>query len=380
MKFRLLSGILLCGWLTAQAEFEQTGLSLHPQYPWIGPFILEIAGNWPNDCHPGEQKPVISSHDAGSVAITFEIIVEHVTCNAISTPFRVLVDMSSLAGTFTAPALHVDVEFGSSQGSWTVGLRCNPVVNEALCPGGRVRRTHVLPDAGLYFVPGMDRQGLLLARQNRSVAAYPLVYDDSGHAEWLYSGGVYVGDAYFGGLYKFSGGQCPGCPPPAAPVEMVPVGGLTMLFDSPHQVQVKFNDQPFVEYRPLSFGYGIVAQDDGGDGLVNLSGKWAVSWQLPAGDSVFQVVPQVFAVTQISSDDARPGTATYVAVDLLGAEVAEISCDAAVAVPCVWRTVPSPWDNGEGEEVPLTILSFRRIGYVLDEATGQQMAEAVRID
>jgi hypothetical protein len=257
------------------------------------------------------------------------------------------------------------------------------VTNFELCPGGRVKRSHVLPDSGLYYAEGMDKQGLLLARQNRALAAYPLVYDESGHAEWLFSGKVYSGDAFFGDLYEFSGGQ-PGVPAPTSPAAMNPAGRLTMLFDSPHRVQVKFNDQPFVQYRPLSFGYGTVAGSDGGGGLVNLSGKWAISWQRPPGeppdDSAAQVAPLVFEIWQTTPEDAASGTAAYGVVDLAGTEVAQINCDIAASIPCVWHSVPSPWDYGDGEMIPLTILSHRRIGYVLSEESGELRAEATRID
>ena len=38
-------------------------------------------GEWPTDCHPGEQKSVIREYTGDSALIEFEIIVEHVTCN-----------------------------------------------------------------------------------------------------------------------------------------------------------------------------------------------------------------------------------------------------------------------------------------------------------
>ena len=78
----------------AWADFTNTTLTPHPRYPGVQPFILEITGTWPTDCHPGEQKPVIKTYDAEHVEIGFEIIVEHVTCNPEVTPYRVLVDMS----------------------------------------------------------------------------------------------------------------------------------------------------------------------------------------------------------------------------------------------------------------------------------------------
>ena len=63
------------------ADFSSSNLELHPQLPGTEPFILEISGTWPTDCHPGEQKPVVKSFDGHRVEIEFEIIVVHITCN-----------------------------------------------------------------------------------------------------------------------------------------------------------------------------------------------------------------------------------------------------------------------------------------------------------
>jgi hypothetical protein len=380
--------LLLCCTLT-EADFEGSELVLHPAFPRSGPFILEVAGTWPTDCHPGEQKPVISSYDAASVAITFEIIVVHVTCNSTPTPYRVLVDMSGLAGTFTGGSLQVRLEFGGAVDDRVVRLICSPATEPERCPGGRPVRRSVQPDSGLYFAAGLDKQGLLLARQQRSLAAYPLVYDESGRAQWLFSGSGILGDVFFGELYAFSGGQCLECPLPDAPPTSNLAGHLTVLFDSPHEAQVKFNDQLFVSYRALNFGYGVVAQDNEGEGLVDLSGKWAVSWLRPPhdlpGESTPPGEPLVFEIWPLAPDGPTPGMAAYVVIDLAGREMARISCNVADAIPCVWHKQPGfwesgYWDYGEGEDIPLAILSHRRIGFVLVGEQEEVKAEAVRLD
>ena len=81
------------------ADFSRSQVVLHPRFPGTGPFIIEISGVWPTDCHPGEQKPVIESFDGQVVEIDFEIIVVHITCNTIDTEYRVLVDMSEVVVT-----------------------------------------------------------------------------------------------------------------------------------------------------------------------------------------------------------------------------------------------------------------------------------------
>jgi hypothetical protein len=67
-----------------------------------------------------------------------------------------------------------------------------------------------------------------------------LIYDATGQAEWLFSGNAVLGNVFFGELYKFSGGQCLECPLPDSPPISSLAGHVTMLFDSPHEAQVKF--------------------------------------------------------------------------------------------------------------------------------------------
>ena len=78
------------------ADFSRSQATLHPRLPGTEPFVIEISGTWPNDCHPGEQKPVVESFDGRKVEIAFEIIIVHITCNSIDTRYRVLVDMSEV--------------------------------------------------------------------------------------------------------------------------------------------------------------------------------------------------------------------------------------------------------------------------------------------
>ncbi|MGH6820707.1 MAG: hypothetical protein ACREDU_07585, partial [Methylocella sp.] len=89
----LLVFLTLLPW-SVSADFSHSQAVMHPQFPGTGPFIIEIRGTWPTDCHPGEQKPVVESFDGHRVEIEFETIVVHITCNTRETEFRVLVDLS----------------------------------------------------------------------------------------------------------------------------------------------------------------------------------------------------------------------------------------------------------------------------------------------
>jgi hypothetical protein len=199
-----------------------------------------------------------------------------------------------------------------------------------------------------------------------------------------------VANTSFGELYEFSGGQCLDCPPPDSPAHSSAVGRVAMLFDAPHRVQVGFNGEPFMTFHALNFGYGSVEPGDGGDGLVDLSGKWAVSWHHPPydlpGGSVPPGEPLVFEIWRLAPEDGAAGNPSYVAVDLAGREMAQISCDfAATANACVWHKAPgfwesAYWDYGDGDDIPLAILSHRRIGYVPVGEEAVVKAEAVRID
>ena len=108
------------------ADFSRSQATLHPRLPGTGPFIIEISGTWSNDCHPGEQKPVVESFDGRTVEIDFEIIIVHITCNSIDTEYRVLVDMSEVVRT-TKPIgdlLAIQVSFQGSILEQTLELTC----------------------------------------------------------------------------------------------------------------------------------------------------------------------------------------------------------------------------------------------------------------
>ena len=102
---------------TAWADFSKTNMWTHPLYIVNEPFILDFRGEWPDDCHPGEQKPVISGYTGDTVLIEFEIIVEHPVCNDLPTPYRVLVDMSDVVedvpGDF--PFIEVTMRYGDDE-------------------------------------------------------------------------------------------------------------------------------------------------------------------------------------------------------------------------------------------------------------------------
>jgi hypothetical protein len=93
----------------------------------------------------------------------------------------------------------------------------------------------------------------------------------------------------------------------------------------------------------------------------------------------------VFEIWPLTPDGPTPGMAAYVVVDLAGREMARISCSVADAIPCVWHKAPGfwesgYWDYGAGEDIPLSILSHRRIGFVLVGQQEEVKAEAVRLD
>ena len=114
---------------TVLADFSRSQAVLHPQLPAAGPFIIEIAGTWPTDCHPGEQKPVVAAWDGQAVKIEFEIIVVHVTCNDADTPYRVLVDMSEAVRTLEPMGDTLDLQVDYQGATWEQSV---PLV----CPTG----------------------------------------------------------------------------------------------------------------------------------------------------------------------------------------------------------------------------------------------------
>ena len=186
------------------ADFSRSHAALHPRYPGTGPFIIEISGTWPSDCHPGEQKPLVESFDGQTVDIEFEIIVVHVTCNTVDTPYRTLVDMSD-AVRATKPlgdTLDIRIDFQGETLQQTLDLDCPQAPDCADLAGDRQR-----PEPGIYHSPARANQGLLLARQNAATVIFPLVYDESGSAEWLFAGNRMAGDSFFTEVLRPGGGD-----------------------------------------------------------------------------------------------------------------------------------------------------------------------------
>jgi hypothetical protein len=257
------------------ADFSHSQATLHPQFPASNPFIIEISGTWPTDCHPGEQKPVVESYDGQTVIIGFEIIVVHVTCNDRDTAYRVLVDMSEAVRT-TKPLgdlLDIQVSFQGETGEQTV---------ELVCPEGgdcaSITADQKWADPGLYYAQDRLNQGLLVARQNAATAVYPLVYDELGRSEWLFAGNLMVEDSFFSEVLRFSGGDCFGCESTGTTPEMTPIGYLTVLADRPGVLQVKVNDGLFSEYQSVVFGYRTFPVGPSGEQiLIDLEGRWGIS-------------------------------------------------------------------------------------------------------
>jgi hypothetical protein len=282
---------------TVLADFSQSQATLHPRLPAAGPFIIEIGGTWPTDCHPGEQKPVVAAWDGQSVRIEFEIIVVHVTCNDVDTPYRVLADMSEAVRSLKPLGDTLDLRIDYQGATWeqSVPLVCPPdddcdVENDV--PQGA--------DAGLYHAPNLQNQGLLVARQNEATAIYSLVYDESGPSRWVFAGNLMREDAFFAEILEFSGGDCLGCEPTGTMPDMTRRGYLTALADRPGALQVKVNDGLFTEYLSVVYGYRTFAVGPAGaHTLVDLDGRWAIrenrGTNPPLGD-LTTILPGVFDV------------------------------------------------------------------------------------
>ena len=341
MKIRYLFLLLAFCSNTGWADFSDALFRLHPIQPKEGePYLIEITGEWPSDCHPGEQKPVIRDYTGDTALIEFETIVEHVTCNDVATPYRVLVDMSDVIDSVTGAFVEVGVtlRFGGTEFTKVLQLVCicSPV------PVG----PHINPEAGLYYSNGLEKQGLLLARQNQRMGAFPLIYDESGSSEWLIGAGGIVEDVFFAELLESTGGQCLGCLPPDEPPQMGVVGKISMLMDSEGVVQVKINDGLFETYEPLVFGYGEV--NIGGSPTVripDLSGRWAfidgdTEWGVGTSPPTIYL-PLVFDITleSVFKPDLivtvyPPGNAAYSIRNMEGEVVAEMRCEYETAMVC----------------------------------------------
>ncbi len=371
MKARYLFPLLFIFFNPVWADFSNTKVWHHPLY--IGdtePFLIDLKGEWPTDCHPGEQKPVISEYTGDTVLIEFEIIVEHVTCNDVVTPYRVLVDMSDVIDTVEGEFPHIDitVRFGGAELEHHLDKRC------LLCDPPPPPRD-IKPEAGLYYNDGLEKQGLIIARQNNRMGAYPLIYDKSGSSEWLFGSGGIVEDVYFINLNELTGGQCLGCPPPDDPPQLDVVGKLTMLMDSEGIIQVKVNDGLFEEYRPLEFGYGEYSVADLSEGtsykIPNLTGRWALVddnrdlWgetsPLPS-----TVLPLVFDIEQGIYRDPPPPVITpppaesieYSILNIEGEVVAEMVCGYVNEMVC---DLKSPTFDDFDNWFRVNALSIERI-------------------
>jgi len=321
-------------WVTtgAMADFTRSYAVLHPRYPADDPFIIEISGSWPTDCHPGEQQPRVESWDGHSVRIAFDIIVVHITCNDQDTPYRVLVDMSEALRRTGASGdtLQVQVDFDGAHLEQTVDLACPP---DTEC--GEPEQARAAVEPGLYYASDHLNQGLLLARQGTATAIYPLVYDQDGNSSWLFTGNLMSEDTFFAEVLAFSGGDCFGCEPSGAKPDMRSIGYLSVLADRPGVLQVKVNDGLFTEYRSLVFGYLTFAVGPAGEQtLIDLAGRWGLSenhgTNPPLGD-LTEFLPAVFDLDREEIVTANPGLqqdgqVSYRVSDPTGAPIGQVLC------------------------------------------------------
>ena len=319
------------------ADFSRSHLILHPQLPGTDPFILEISGTWPTDCHPGEQKPVVKSFDGHRVEIEFEIVVVHITCNTIDTDYRALVDMSEVVR-ITKPlgdVLEVQVSFQGDSFEQTLELAC-PVDIDCASLSGKQQ----LPERGLYVTPDRASEGLLLARQNNITAIFPLVYDESGRSEWLFSVGRVVEDSFFAEIFRWTGGDCFDCEPTPAQPKMTGIGYISVLFERPGMLQLKVNDRPFSGYRNLTYGYNIFQLEQAGNQpLIDFEGRWGLSENRgtdpPLGD-LTNFFPGAFDIKfegAIPADDGTPaiGQVNYLVTTITGEVLGQLVCKGQIS-------------------------------------------------
>ena len=355
MNVRIFPLFLTLTWSVLWADFSETTIQPHPFYPYDQPFVLEISGTWPSDCHPGEQNPIIRSYTGDSVLIEMDMSVVHITCNQVPSPYRILVDMSDVIGSVEGgfSTLDVELRFGEDRLQQTVMLDCKPVVP---CPIPPVEV--VLPRPGLLDSEVLESQGLLLARQNQWLAAYPLTYDDDGDSEWLFGGGEIVEDVFFAPLYRLEGGQCLACPVPDLPPRTEEVGKLTLFIDSESLVQVKVDDGPFLAYRNTVFGYTTVRLGpDGSTRLAELTGRWGITLnrgtEPPLGD-LTEFFPAAFDIQvdfQGFAGEETPlnGEKHYTVKTITGQVVGDLACrgdtDVTGRIPVCDYTEPGDADE-----------------------------------
>lgn len=405
MKARYLFLLLFIFFNPVWADFSNTQVWHHPLY--IGdtePFLIDLKGEWPTDCHPGEQKPVINEYTGDSVLIEFETIIEHVTCNDVVTPYRVLVDMSDVIDTVEGEfrSILITVRFGGAELEHLLDKRC------LMCDPPPPPRD-IKPEAGLYESDGLEKQGLLLARQNQRMGVYPLIYAESGSSEWLFGGSGIVEDVYFADLYELTGGQCLGCLPPDEPTELNKVGKFSMLMDSEGLIQVKINDGLFTTYEQGEFGYGTFEIVNLADYTLvkvpDLSGRWAFSennsdmWGEITTPPT-SVLPLVFDVTLRSNvtnpppptigvpppvigDPPPPHNVFYSILNMEGEQVAQMLCEYRDEMVCDLK-IPEFRDFNESYKVQL--LSIERMKMTntapndSHDGVGIGTGTAVRID
>jgi hypothetical protein len=314
------------------ADFSLSQATLHPRLPGTGPFIIEISGTWPNDCHPGEQKPVVESFDGRTVEINFEIIIVHITCNSIDTGYRVLVDMSEVVRT-TKPIgdlLSIQVSFQGSILEQTLNLTCPDEGGCTSLPGDQQR-----PEQGLYNDPSLLKQGLLVARQRGAMGVFPLVYDEFGRSEWVFGGNHMVEDTFFTEILRLSGGDCFGCEPTGTEPEMTNIGHLSVLVDRPGVLRVKINDGLFAEYHGSVFGYRTFKVGSTGEqSLIDLEGRWGISENRgtnpPLGDlteffpGAFDIVLE--KIVTANSEILQDGQVSYLVSSLTGGAFGQLVC------------------------------------------------------
>jgi hypothetical protein len=315
------------------ADFSRSQVVLHPRFPGTSPFIIEISGTWPTDCHPGEQKPVVESFDGHAVEIGFEIIIVHITCNISDTPYRALVDMSEVIRTSKplGDLLDIQVSFQGDTLEQTLGLFCQEDGEDcADLPGDQQQ-----PEPGLYSTPGLTNQGLMVARQNAATAIFPLVYDESGRSEWLFAGNRIVEDSFFTEISRLSGGDCFGCEPTDTKPEITGIGHLSVLVDRPGVLQVKVNDGLFTEYQSLVFGYYTFQVGPAGEQtLIDLEGRWGISENRgtnpPLGD-LTEFFPGAFDIVLediVTSDNGilPDGQVSYLVTTLISETLGQLVC------------------------------------------------------
>ncbi len=314
------------------ADFSRSQPTLHPRLPGTGPFIIEISGTWPNDCHPGEQKPVVESFDGRTVEIDFEIIIVHITCNSIDTEYRVLVDMSEVVRT-TKPIgdlLAIQVSFQGSILEQTLQLTCPEEGGCTSLPGDQQR-----PEQGLYNDPSLLKQGLLVARQRGAMGIFPLVYNKLGRSEWVFGGNHMVENTFFTEILRPSGGDCIGCEPTGTEPEITKIGHLSVLVDSPGMLQVKINDGLFTEYHGSVFGYRTFKVGPTGEqSIIDLEGRWGISENRgtnpPLGD-LTEFFPGAFDIVledivTANSEILPDGQVSYLVSSLTGGTFGQLVC------------------------------------------------------